>query len=100
MVRSGKGKTMAKIINCGLAWEQEEIDAIMARAIEKQIKAGSERIISESAQTSDGEPNLAIAQLLLSAAVLAQTIGMKPKDCEYGVTLAMSETFYRPKSKH
>lgn len=67
--------------------------------IEQQLKNGADKLIGKSAQTSKGEPNLAIAQLLLSAAVLAETIGMTPKDFDYGVTLAMSETFYRPKGK-
>ena len=66
--------------------------------IQTQITSGSERLLKHSIRTSEGEPNMAIAQLLLSAAVLAQTIGMTPKDFEYGVTLAMSETFYRPNS--
>jgi hypothetical protein len=68
---------------------------MMQPAVLKQLKTGSDRLISESAQTSEGEPNMAIAQLLLSAAILAETIGMEAKDFQYGVTLAMSETFYR-----
>jgi hypothetical protein len=67
----------------------------MQPAVLQQLKTGSDRLISESAQTSEGEPNMAIAQLLLSAAILAETIGMEAKDFQYGVTLAMSETFYR-----
>jgi hypothetical protein len=68
---------------------------MMQPAVLQQLKTGSDRLISESAQTSEGEPNMAIAQLLLSAAILAETIGMEAKDFQYGVTLAMSETFYR-----
>jgi hypothetical protein len=69
-----------------------------AQSIEQQIKAGCERLIHESAQTSKCEPSLAIAQLLLAAATLGKTVGMRPKDFEYGVSLAMNETFYRAKS--
>lgn len=61
--------------------------------LEKQIKGGSDRLIAISAKTSKGEPNLAIAQLLLSAAVLAQTIGMGADDFLEGVRLAMCETY-------
>jgi hypothetical protein len=63
--------------------------------IEQQIKNGCDVLIGESAQTSEGEPNLAIAQLLLSAAILAKTIEMSDSDFIQGVNLAMDETFYR-----
>lgn len=65
--------------------------------IEQELRRGCDHLIRESAQSSEGEPNMAIAQLLLSAAILAKTIEMTPKQFEYGVTLAMSETFYKPK---
>jgi hypothetical protein len=66
--------------------------------IEQQIKDGCSTLIHESAQTSEGEPNLAIAQLLLAAATLAMCIDMTPKQFEHGVSLAMGETLYRPKA--
>jgi hypothetical protein len=63
--------------------------------IEQQIRNGCDTLIHESAQTSEGEPNMAIAQLLLSAAILAKTIEMTDRDFIQGVNLAMEETFYR-----
>jgi hypothetical protein len=67
----------------------------MEMTIEQQIKKGCDVLIHESAQTSEGEPNMAIAQLLLSAAILAKTIEMTDRDFIQGVNLAMEETFYR-----
>src|SRR5689334_16136455 len=58
--------------------------------IQNQLRSGCDTLIHESAQTSEGEPNLAIAQLLLSAAILAQTIGMKPKNFNYAFTSAVT----------
>jgi hypothetical protein len=44
--------------------------------IEQEIKSGADALIRHSAFASDGEPELAIAQLLLAAVGIARQIAM------------------------
>lgn len=61
--------------------------------LERLIKIGADKLIRKSAQTSEQEPNLAIAQLLLSAAILAKTSGMSESQFVKGCDLARAEMY-------
>jgi hypothetical protein len=63
--------------------------------LEKQITSGADKLIGHAARSSKNDPELATAQLLLAAAVLAMTAGIsKDQFCE-GFVLALGETYNR-----
>ena len=61
--------------------------------IDKQLTDGADKLIDRAARTSDREPVMAIAQLLMAAAILAKTSAMSKQDFLQGVNHAMRDVF-------
>jgi hypothetical protein len=62
----------------------------------EEVIGGAEALITKAAETSNGNPRLAIAQMLIGTVGIAKIFDMTVADLDEGYRMALREAGYEP----